>query len=138
MEIFDNWRRRDTNSGSWNTNETGADGSWKIVLKHLKQASTSELHNLLLSVFVDSVAEVDKTWSSELTTPKSIKARTCWSVPLANDPNVTADSNRILSLHTSAVLHKSCKSLGTTPCAITDPFWRLLPITEFFKHLKQD
>jgi len=65
---------------------------------------------------------------------RSTKALTWSSVPLAKEPRVTVAS--ILICIGIMLSPTSCNNLGTIPWAITWPFWRLLPITEFFKHLE--
>lgn len=126
-----------TNAGSWYIEWTGAAGCWNTVLKHRKHASFNKSvifgfpSNNVSIIGVDNI-----TWKSNGTTPRSIRANTCWSVPLAREPKVTAASSLILSPILSDESPRSCNKRGTTPWAITDPFCLLLPITEFFKHLE--
>lgn len=67
------------------------------------------------SVETSGIGTVSMTPRRNGITPRSMSASTCWSVPLAKDPSVTADSNLIRSLIVPLGSPSSCNSRGTTP-----------------------
>lgn len=136
-ERLANDNNRGTSAGSWKMECIGAVACWNTVRKQRRHASFNRSSTLILpSTGTSGIGAVSKTCRSNGTTPRSIRASTCWSVPLAKEPSVTADSNLIRSPMVPDESPSSCKSRGTTPWAITEPFCLLLPITEFLRHLQ--